>query len=367
MACSDEGLVVKGGAIERFTRPIQDSDDAAFWAMVRTATSYEHRLNRFRRDLHFSRDIYKYIILRGAIEGNLIKKLMYTDNTLQVLQNVEKSEYIEELREKHLNAEKVFLQAKRDMLAFDSVQELPYYMNTKRDIKDFIESLDDRCNFLFVSQKRYGKKGPANVINDIKSICKRINRNLLIIGCQFNKQKDEMSHELYLKSTTGLKFQTCLLDKGICASFDYDPAVFPLITDEEGNPIYTMARKMDGAYPDSVNPRVLWEAKEYYDNKTYGSWVNDSIFETILSGKECLEIQRLFPQRSIKHFLFVDGFYCLGILGRALLLRYIDCFFQNIVDDIIVGSDVIDVWPAIANQLISKQEIQRGFSLFYGW
>ena len=35
------------------------------------------------------------------------------------------------------------------------------------------------------------------------------------------------------------------------------------------------SNRIGGAY--SINPKAVWEVKEYYDNKTYESRVNDSI------------------------------------------------------------------------------------------
>jgi len=347
--------------IQGFERPINNKEDAEFWAIVRTTTSTEHGLNLIPPG-----EVVEYIEFREKVRDNIISKLMYTHNMLDIMREKNKGEYIRQLKEDHLDAEEVFLQVKDQLVGFDSVRELPTDFKTKSEIRSFIEALEDKYKVIFVSQKKYGNKNPAAIIKDINSVCESIGRELSTIPSLFNKQKEEMSHELYFNSAINFVFQKCILETDNGDSFDYDPGVFPLITDNDNNPVYTMSRRMDGAYPSCVNPKVLWEVKEYYDNKTYGSRVNDSIYETILSGKECAEVKKLLSEYDIKHLVFFDGFYALGILGRALLLRFIDCFFQRLVDDIIVGSDIIDIWPTITKHLISGKGIQKGFSLFSG-
>jgi len=57
------------------------------------------------------------------------------------------------------------------------------------------------------------------------------------------------------------------------------------------SPLRTLARRVDGAFTDTVNPIAVWEIKEYYYTKTFGSRVADGIYETLLDG---MGIGRIF-------------------------------------------------------------------------
>lgn len=47
------------------------------------------------------------------------------------------------------------------------------------------------------------------------------------------------------------------------ADCDYDPRKLTTVT-HNGVPLRTLARRVDGAFPNSVNPVAIWEIKEYY-------------------------------------------------------------------------------------------------------
>lgn len=353
--------MIDSALVQRFTRPITSANEAEFWARVRIATSSEHGLN-----IAATTEVREYIQFREQIRQNMLKKFMYTSNTVAAMEQQKKTALIPNMLSNHECATDIFQWAIEQLLQSNKVIELPATLTTKASITHFINRLPRTCELIFLSQKQYGSKNQAAVANDIRSICQQNGHKKLIFGCQFNKQKQAMSHELYLNSTVGILFQLRLLENGRSEDFDYDPGVFPFFMDCEGKPLYSMSRRMDGAYPSSINPFAIWEVKEYYDNKTYGSRVNDSIYETILSGGECRDIQRLCGGERVQHFLFVDGYFGLGVLGRALLLRYIDCFFQNVVDDIVVGTDVRNAWPVIADRIVLRQNPARGCALFHG-
>ena len=38
------------------------------------------------------------------------------------------------------------------------------------------------------------------------------------------------------------------------------------------------SRRFDGAYPNIINPRIVWEIKEYYYATTFGSRVADGVY-----------------------------------------------------------------------------------------
>jgi hypothetical protein len=53
---------------------------------------------------------------------------------------------------------------------------------------------------------------------------------------------------------------------------DYSPGVLTTMT-RNGRPLRTLARRIDGAFPNAVNPIAIWEVKEYYFTTTFGSGI----------------------------------------------------------------------------------------------
>ena len=68
-------------------------------------------------------------------------------------------------------------------------------------------------------------------------------------------------------------------------NFDADPRRLTVVT-QEGRPLRTFSRRMDGAYPSVIDPVAVWEVKEYYGTTTFGSRVADAVYETMLDGYE---------------------------------------------------------------------------------
>ena len=68
------------------------------------------------------------------------------------------------------------------------------------------------------------------------------------------------------------------------------------------------SRRFDGAYPSIYNPKIVWEIKEYYYSKTFGSRVADAVYEAELDGYEFNEIFSRTGE-SVHHVMFIDGKY----------------------------------------------------------
>lgn len=346
---------------KKFIRPITNQEDAKFWAGVRIATYDEHKIAS-----DIPSEIKEYIEFRKTIRERMISKLMFTNNTLLIMEKQKKGQYTQRVCDEHYNAGIVFEEEKANLLKCNCVAQLPLNCGNASSIESFISGLPSNIKIILLSGKFYGKHGQGQTIKIIEKISNKLNKKIYPIACQYNKQKGEMQHEMYFSSTIVMTFQRIMIENGKEFGFDFDPSWFPIFTSPRKEPLYSMSRRMDGAYPTSINPLVLWETKEYYDNKSYGSRVNDSIFETILSGKEINEFYSLYSQNNINkvfHYLFIDGYYCFGFMGKALLLRYIDCFFQNIVDDIIIGSDVVNRWTGIAEGIITSKPLERGYAI----
>jgi hypothetical protein len=116
--------------------------------------------------------------------------------------------------------------------------------------------------------------------------------------CPFpmNKQKGTKANHAYLTGMVNM-----LVESGIgIHSCDYDPRMLTTVTDGSA-PLRTLARRVDGAFPSSVNPVAIWEVKEYYYTTTFGSRIADGIYETLLDGMEIEELQQS-EKIDIKHY-----------------------------------------------------------------
>ncbi len=159
-----------------------------------------------------------------------------------------------------------------------------------------------------------------------------------------NKQKGEKRGEAYLTGIVNM-----LVERAIGNSpCDYDRRVLTTIT-RNGVPVRTLSRRVDGAFPSSVNPVAVWEVKEYYNTKTFGSRVADGVYETQLDG---MELEELLEHENIqvKHYLFVDDEFTWWQCGRSYLCRIVDMLHIGYVDEVLFGYEVIERLPAIAKQ-----------------
>lgn len=94
-----------------------------------------------------------------------------------------------------------------------------------------------------------------------------------------NKQKGEKRHYSYFTCIINMLTEKNLQGK----FFDDNPKKLCLITDANNKLIKTMSRWVDGAYPDNLNPKAIWEIKEYYGTTTFGSRVADGVYEISLT------------------------------------------------------------------------------------
>lgn len=156
-----------------------------------------------------------------------------------------------------------------------------------------------------------------------------------------NKQKNEKKDYSYL---TGLVNMIIEANKGDL-NCDYDPKELTAIT-KEGFPIRTLSRRVDGAFPSVIDPKAVWEIKEYYYTTTFGSRVADGVYETQLDGWELAEA-KLNTGVKIKHYLFVDDHFTWWGMGRSYLCRLIDTIHMGLVTEVIFGKEVITRLPEL--------------------
>jgi len=118
-----------------------------------------------------------------------------------------------------------------------------------------------------------------------------------------------------------------------------------------GVPVRTLARRIDGAFPSTINPIAVWEIKEYYYTTTFGSRVADGVYETLLDGME-LEELREHEGIDIKHYLILDAHYTWWECGRSYLCRVLDMLHMGYVDEVLFGLEAIERLPSLVKQWV---------------
>ncbi len=163
-----------------------------------------------------------------------------------------------------------------------------------------------------------------------------------------NKQKEEKRAHAYL---TGM---VNMLIEANCNGLpvDYDPRELTTVT-QNGAPLRTLSRRVDGAFPSPINPIAIWEIKEYYYTTTFGSRVADGVYETLLDG---MEIEELDQSENIQvlHYLFLDARYTWWTCGKSYLCRIVDMVQMGYVDEVIVGRAVITRLPDLVRTWVSR-------------
>ena len=133
---------------------------------------------------------------------------------------------------------------------------------------------------------------------------------------------------------------------------DYDPRQLTILT-KDYLPLRTLARRVDGAFPSSINPMAVWEIKEYYYTTTFGSRVADGIYETLLDG---LELEELVENEDVKveHYLIVDAYDTWWKQGKSYLCRIIDLLHMGLIDEALFGYEVVERLPSIVYRWVSQ-------------
>ena len=133
--------------------------------------------------------------------------------------------------------------------------------------------------------------------------------------------------------------------------FDDDPRGLAYVWDDNGRIIGASSRRFDGAYPSIESPKLVWEIKEYYYATTFGSRVADGVYETQLDG---FEFKELYDRtgRKVYHVLFIDAYRTWWVQGKSYLCRLVDAMNSGVVDEVIVGREVLTRWPELLRTII---------------
>lgn len=172
-----------------------------------------------------------------------------------------------------------------------------------------------------------------------KKLCKAYRRKPSELP--MNKQKGEKRKNAFLTGIVNILVKANAGDHDC----DFDPRSLTTIT-RNGQPLRTLARRVDGAFPAVVNPVAIWEIKEYYHTTTFGSRVADGVYETLLDGMELEELQE-HEKIPVQHLLIVDSHFTWWECGRSYLCRIIDMLHMGYVDEVLFGKEVVDRLPTI--------------------
>jgi hypothetical protein len=172
------------------------------------------------------------------------------------------------------------------------------------------------------------------------------------IPIPMNKQKGDKKAPAFLTAIVNMLIEA----NAGGVDCDYDPRALTTVT-QDGAPLRTLSRRVDGAFPCAVNPIAVWEIKEYYYTTTFGSRVADGVYETLVDGME-LEELRISEGINVLHYLIVDDHYTWWDCGRSYLCRIVDMLHMGYVDEVLFGSEVVERLPAIVkewNRLLKKR------------
>lgn len=169
-----------------------------------------------------------------------------------------------------------------------------------------------------------------------------------------NKQKGKKKKPAYLTAIVNMLIEANVGE----FQCDYDPRELTTFT-HMGVPLRTLARRVDGAFPCAVNPVAVWEIKEYYYTTTFGSRVADGVYETLLDGLE-LEELRQSEKVDCKHYLMIDARFTWWDCGRSYLCRIMDMLHMGYVDEVLVGTEVLERLPELAKEWLQLLAMRSG-------
>ncbi len=135
---------------------------------------------------------------------------------------------------------------------------------------------------------------------------------------------------------------------------NYDPKELTAFT-KNNFPIRSLSRRVDGCFPDVINPIAIWEIKEYYYTTTFGSRIADGVYETLLDGYELTEA-RDFLKQDIHHYLMVDAYDTWWKQGRSYLCRICDMLHMGLLSEALFGKEVVDRLPEIVKEWTAEYD-----------
>lgn len=170
-----------------------------------------------------------------------------------------------------------------------------------------------------------------------------------------NKQKGDMRQVAFFTAMINILAEKTIREETgeEVLGFDDDPRSLMYLWDENRNIIGASSRRFDGAYPSIENPTIVWEIKEYYYATTFGSRVADGVYETQLDRFEFNEIYDRTGKKVV-HVLFIDAYRTWWEQGKSYLCRIVDALNSGVVDEVIVGKEILTRWPQLLREIMRK-------------
>lgn len=208
-----------------------------------------------------------------------------------------------------------------------------------RHLTDYFEH---RANFLnkVVEPNLMNKEQAEKLFNDLSK------EHTPKCPIPMNKQKGDKKTPAYFTGIVNILIEASA--KGY--ECDFEPKSLTSFT-EMNFPVRSLSRRVDGAFPKTVNPIAIWEIKEYYYTTTFGSRVADGVYETLLDGYELNEVRR-FTRRNIRHYLMVDDYFTWWTKGKSYLCRICDMLHMGLLTEALFGREVVERLPVIVNEWI---------------
>ncbi len=169
-----------------------------------------------------------------------------------------------------------------------------------------------------------------------------------------NKQKAEKANYAYFTAIINMLIEQNL--QSLPCNFDPQQLISIL---RNHAPVRTLSRRLDGAFPNVVNPLAVWEVKEYYYTTTFGSRIADGVYETLLDGMEIEELQE-HEGINVRHYLMVDSYTTWWKSGRSYLCRLVDMLHMGYVDEVLFGYEVVERLPEIVAEWVAIAQQEAG-------
>ncbi len=225
---------------------------------------------------------------------------------------------------------------------YDTVLTAKFYFDKRADLLNNVV----RCNLMDAGMAKEAFLSLYPLYKENHFQCK----------LPMNKQKGAMKQVAFFTAIINILAEDVIRHSSVyngSLGFNDDPRGLIYILDEENHLIGASSRRFDGAYPSIINPKIIWEIKEYYYATTFGSRVADGVYETQLDGYEFRDISYR-SRKPIAHVFFLDAYKTWWVDGKSYLCRIIDILNSNLVDEVIVGKEVFTRWPELLGSIIEK-------------
>ena len=267
-----------------------------------------------------------------------------------------------------LISEKMGYSAKGEIKKYDANQVIKKLksldIEITQDILDDVMSYLDYRSDLLNNEVQYLFMDVNLARTTFHELNKIYVENKFTCSLPWNKQSGEKKDFAYYTGIINILTESYLrayattegLVYGKDISFDNDPRSLTYLKDNQNVLHGTLSRRFDGAYPSTINPKAIWEIKEYYYTTTFGSRIADGVYETQLDGFEINQLSHV-AQGDIKHIYFIDAYQTWWVQGKSYLCRIIDMLHMGLVDEVIFGKEVLERWKIVLDKIIHSKTV----------